>query len=122
MTSRSKKIAPAEKEYNSSDRGVSKKSLSKKLKIVMVEWVDITETGSIWVNVTGQEDKDHLVSNCKTVGFLVKKTGKVIITAQNYCLDEDGGEQWGGMEIIPRGTVKKIVILGSTTKSTGKKK
>jgi hypothetical protein len=84
-----------------------------KLKIIQIEWKDITcPSDNTWFDVTGKEDIKYKASKCLTVGFLVKKTKKVIITAQNYGKDYDGGEQWGGLEIIPRGTISKVKTLG----------
>jgi hypothetical protein len=80
---------------------------NRKLKLVLIEWEDITSPAEIWVDVDEDMSK-FKTSKCLTIGFIVKRTKTHIYTAQNYSMDRQGNEQWGDLEILPKGVVLSI--------------
>lgn len=74
-----------------------------KPKMVLVEWEDINVPPT-----AGWVDRETALSMkpmpCKTVGFLLKRNSRVVITVQN--ISEDG--EYNTVEVIPAGCVIKI--------------
>lgn len=73
--------------------------------IVLIEWMDIHNPPCSW------EEKDYAIKHepmmCKSVGFLLFRGEKKVITAQN--MSEDG--DFNTIEVIPAGCIKSIKRL-----------
>ena len=68
--------------------------------LMEVKWKDAARTASVWVT-----DVNIQLVDAVTVGYLIKRTRKVIIVAQTKTPDES---LWGGIWIIPAAWVTKI--------------
>ena len=71
------------------------------MKIVLVDWVDSASVGG-WA---GEEDLN--VCECKTVGFLLRKTKDKVVVAQSIS-PRDAVEVCDNRFAIPRGCIKSI--------------
>lgn len=83
----------------------------RRLRIVRVEWEDITSRDG-WIDADGQEDKDpHAqTAKCVDVGYFVKRTKKYLYVAQTRTTGEKDLE-WNSIDIIPIGCVRKIETI-----------
>lgn len=81
-------------------------------KLVKITWVDASNIGE-WL----EEDELHRKLSKDdadifyTVGFLVRETSKNISVAQSVCCNNDNLELAGEIMTIPKGWIKKKVVL-----------
>jgi hypothetical protein len=73
------------------------------MKIVKVTWEDSGTDNQVWVN---KDDFADELGLCESVGFLVKKTNKVVVIAQST-----SDTQYGNVLVIPRKMVRKVSDL-----------
>ena len=71
------------------------------LKKIEITWIDSTWIGG-WSN--GDRCKKYGVSNCRSVGYLVRKDKKEILIGQSY--DDNGNI--GNITVVPISQVKGI--------------
>lgn len=87
-----------------------------KKKLVAVYWYDCTDHQG-WAVDDPEANKSHEMLLCVTVGFLVAETKeKIVISSTHtkgltYGDSGQGVPRWGGVEVIPRGFVKKMFTL-----------
>jgi hypothetical protein len=55
--------------------------MSKKLKLVLIEWLDSCTSNSEWKSIKNVSG----ITKCTSVGFIIKKTKKYIILFPNIC-------------------------------------
>lgn len=85
-----------------------------RLKLVMIEWEDITEVATTWA-----EHKSLLKEkpiNVVGIGIVVKQTKDHLVLANGFSpeFSTEGGHeawQWVGTTSYPIGCVKKITVL-----------
>jgi hypothetical protein len=78
----------------------------KRLKPVLVEWLDILDGGPEW-------HENELPLNpvrVKTIGYLWSEGRKHIVVVRDY-YDLDGKRTLGGRLAIPKGCIQKLVPL-----------
>ena len=75
-----------------------------KMPIVIIEWVDSCSDDG-WMKVP--KAKEHTVSHCTSVGYLIKKDKEQVCIVQNTSDTESVGD----IMAIPRKAVTKITTL-----------
>ena len=89
---------------------VTKKETLIRPKLIRVEWVDPASI-SRW---TEEEDLGNLAERqCQTVGWLVGKSTKgTVMVASSMSVTEQGEDRlWADRTAIPRGCIRRIVVL-----------
>jgi len=83
------------------------------LKKIYIEWADAISSGCVWINKDELEDwLDTSEWIVKQVGFVLKETDKYILLASHYKLEDKWGvEQYGHLQKIPKGWIRKIKVL-----------
>ena len=78
-----------------------------KYKKVEITWLDATGP---WCDETWTQydEKKHVPAVIKTIGYLIKRCERWIVTASDVDLDE---KKFCGIGVIPTGMIDKIVIL-----------
>lgn len=72
------------------------------MKIVLIEWVDITKHNTGWIPAEAVVDNMRFM-RCKSVGFIVAETEEAVVISQTVT-----DEQITDPLVIPRRVIKKI--------------
>ena len=82
-------------------------------KIVLVEWWDaVTPDNGGWCD-PGKLLEWEKGSLCRSLGYVVRETAKVVTIAASYTMDveESEADHFSGSFVIPRGMIKSIRTL-----------
>jgi hypothetical protein len=93
----------------------------RKLKLVLVEWVDACE-GQNYVRASDAEFEP--LWNCVTVGYLLSKTAKKTVIGSTYVYPVSGDDhpddpQVADLVIIPTSTIRRVWRLKAIARGAG---